>query len=160
MFYDFYSDFVTLPVLGQTSNFTQLGGSIKEILNYKIILAFVDIIFFFILLKKKSIVFKTGRVTHSARLLYFLLTIGVFFANLQLAEKERPELLTRSFDRVMLVKNLGLYTHQVYDLTLQVKAGSQKALADSSKLQETENYVKQTKVNQILICLVQQKEKT
>ncbi|MBE7101637.1 LTA synthase family protein [Bacillus cereus] len=142
MFYDFYSDFVTLPVLGQTSNFTQLGGSIKEILNYKIILAFVDIIFFFILLKKRSIVFKTGRVTHSARLLYFLLTIAVFFANLNLAEKERPELLTRSFDRVMLVKNLGLYTHQVYDLTLQVKAGSQKALADSSKLQETENYVK------------------
>ncbi|EJR53335.1 hypothetical protein IIM_02699 [Bacillus cereus VD107] len=142
MFYDFYSDFVTLPVLGQTSNFTQLGGSIKEIFNYKIILAFVDIIFFFILLKKKSIDFKTGRVTHSARLLYFLLTIAVFFANLHLAEKERPELLTRSFDRVMLVKNLGLYTHQVYDLTLQVKAGSQKALADSSKLQETENYVK------------------
>ncbi|WP_166702066.1 LTA synthase family protein [Bacillus albus] len=142
MFYDFYSDFVTLPVLGQTSNFGQLGGSILEILNYKIILAFVDIIFFFILLKKKALVFQTGRVAHPARLLYFLLTIGVFFANLHLAEKERPELLTRSFDRVMLVKNLGLYTHQVYDLTLQVKAGSQKALADSSKLQETENYVK------------------
>ncbi|WP_242242872.1 LTA synthase family protein [Bacillus cereus group sp. BfR-BA-01309] len=142
MFYDFYSDFVTLPVLGQTSNFGQLGGSIIEILNYKIILAFVDIIFFFILLKKKSIVFQTGRVTPPARLVYFLLTIGVFFANLHLAEKERPELLTRSFDRVMLVKNLGLYTHQIYDLTLQVKAGSQKALADSSKLQETENYVK------------------
>ncbi|WP_242304480.1 LTA synthase family protein [Bacillus cereus group sp. BfR-BA-01350] len=142
MFYDFYSDFVTLPVLGQTSNFGQLGGSIIEILNYKIILAFVDIIFFFILLKKKALVFQTGRVTHPACFVYFLLTVGVFFANLHLAEKERPELLTRSFDRVMLVKNLGLYTHQVYDLTLQVKAGSQKALADSSKLQETENYVK------------------
>lgn len=142
MFYDFYSDFVTLPVLGQTSNFGQLGSSIIEILNYKIILAFVDIIFFFILLKKKALVFQTGRVTHPARFVYFLLTVGVFFANLHLAEKERPELLTRSFDRVMLVKNLGLYTHQVYDLTLQVKAGSQKALADSSKLQETENYVK------------------
>ncbi|WHY27583.1 LTA synthase family protein [Bacillus wiedmannii] len=142
MFYDFYSDFITLPVLGQTSNFGQLGGSIIEILNYKIILAFVDIIFFFILLKKKALVFQTGRVTHPARFVYFLLTIGVFFANLHLAEKERPELLTRSFDRVMLVKNLGLYTHQIYDLTLQVKAGSQKALADSSKLQETENYVK------------------
>ncbi|MDD0821171.1 LTA synthase family protein [Bacillus cereus] len=142
MFYDFYSDFVTLPVLGQTSNFGQLGGSIIEILNYKIILAFVDIIFFFILLKKKALVFQTGRVTHPARFVYFLLTVAVFSANLHLAEKERPELLTRSFDRVMLVKNLGLYTHQVYDLTLQVKAGSQKALADSSKLQETENYVK------------------
>ena len=42
----------------------------------------------------------------------------------------------------MLVKNLGLYTHQVYDLTLQVKSWVTKALADSSKLQETENYVK------------------
>ena len=52
MFYDFYSDFVTLPVLGQTSNFSKLGGSIIEILNYKIILAFVDIVFFFILLKR------------------------------------------------------------------------------------------------------------
>ena len=144
MFYDFYSDFVTLPVLGQTSNFGQLGGSIIEILNYKIILAFVDIIFFFILLKKKTLVFKTERVAHSTRLLYFVLTIAVFSANLHLAEKERPELLTRSFDRVMLVKNLGLYTHQIYDLTLQAKAGSQKALADSSKLQETENYVKAT----------------
>ncbi|MDT3498313.1 LTA synthase family protein [Bacillus toyonensis] len=144
MFYDFYSDFVTLPVLGQTSNFGQLGASIIEILNYKIILAFVDIIFFFILLKKKTLVFKTERVTHSTRLLYFVLTIAVFSANLHLAEKERPELLTRSFDRVMLVKNLGLYTHQIYDLTLQVKAGSQKALANSSKLQETENYVKAT----------------
>ena len=60
MFYDFYSDFVTLPVLGQTSNFGQLGGSIIEILNYKIILAFADIIFFFILLKKKALVFKRG----------------------------------------------------------------------------------------------------
>ncbi|PGB03392.1 LTA synthase family protein [Bacillus toyonensis] len=144
MFYDFYSDFVTLPVLGQTSNFGQLGGSIIKIFNYKIILAFVDIIFFFILLKKKTLVFKTERVTHSTRLLYFVLTIAVFSANLHLAEKERPELLTRSFDRVMLVKNSGLYTHQIYDLTLQVKAGSQKALADSSKLQETENYVKAT----------------
>lgn len=73
-------------------------------------------------------VFKTERVTHSTRLLYFLLTIGVFFCESTACRKERPELLTRSFDRVMLVKNLGLYTHQVYDLTLQVKAGSQKHL--------------------------------
>ena len=87
-------------------------------------------------------VFKTERVTHSTRLLYFLLTIGVFFANLHLAEKERPELLTKIIRPSHACQNLGLYTHQVYDLTLQVKAGSQKALADSSKLQETENYVK------------------
>ncbi|MGQ0517819.1 hypothetical protein ACT453_49210, partial [Bacillus sp. D-CC] len=65
--------------------------------------------------------------------LYFVSTIAIFFANLGLAEAERPELLTRSFDRVMLVKNLGLYVHQVYDLGLQAKSSSQKAFADGSK---------------------------
>ncbi|MBL1705396.1 hypothetical protein ELE02_40085, partial [Klebsiella pneumoniae] len=70
--------------------------------------------------------------------------IAIFFVNLGFAEAERPELLTRSFDRVMLVKNLGLYVHQAYDLGLQAKSSSQKAFADGSKLQETENYVKTT----------------
>ncbi|HHT7190465.1 LTA synthase family protein [Bacillus cereus group sp. Bc222] len=142
MFYGFYNDFVTLPVLGQTSNFGQLGTSVKELLNYKIVFAFVDIVFFLMLLKKKKNFAKTEHISHHIRFLYFLSTIAIFVVNLGLAETERPELLTRSFDRVMLVKNLGLYAHQVYDLGLQAKATSQKTLADGSKLQEIENYMK------------------
>ncbi|MFD0770720.1 LTA synthase family protein [Bacillus sp. CGMCC 1.60114] len=142
MFYGFYNDFVTLPVLGQTSNFGSLGSSVKELLNYKIVVAFADIIFFAILLKKKKEYAKTERISRPMRSLYFVSTIAIFFANLGLAEAERPELLTRSFDRVMLVKNLGIYAHQVYDLGLQAKSSSQKAFADGSKLQEAENYVK------------------
>ncbi len=107
MFYGFYNDFVTLPVLGQTSNFGSLGSSVKELFNYKIILAFADIIVFFILLKKMKNFAPTERVARPMRSLYFVSTIAIFFANLGLAEAERPELLTRSFDRVMLVKNLG-----------------------------------------------------
>lgn len=144
MFYGFYNDFVTLPVLGQTSNFGSLGSSVKELFNYKIILAFADIIIFFVLLKKMKNFAPTERVARPMRSLYFVSTVAIFFANLGLAEAERPELLTRSFDRVMLVKNLGLYVHQVYDLGLQAKSSSQKAFADGSKLQETENYVKTT----------------
>ncbi|WP_440602906.1 LTA synthase family protein [Bacillus sp. GB_SG_008] len=142
MFYGFYNDFVTLPVLGQTSNFGSLGSSVKSLLNYKIVVAFADIIFFAVLLKKKKDYAKTERVSRPMRSLYFVSTIAIFFANLGLAEAERPELLTRSFDRVMLVKNLGLYVHQVYDLGLQAKSSSQKAFADGSKLQEAETYVK------------------
>ena len=146
MFYGFYNDFVTLPVLGQTSNFSDLGSSIKALLDYKIILAFADIVIFFIILKKKKDFAPTARVSRPMRSLYFVSAIAIFFANLGLAEAERPELLTRSFDRVMLVKNLGIYAHQVYDLGLQAKSSTQKAFADGSKLQETENYVKTSKV--------------
>ncbi|MBL1992444.1 hypothetical protein ELE59_29870, partial [Klebsiella pneumoniae] len=94
MFYGFYNDFVTLPVLGQTSNFGSLGSSVKELFNYKIILAFADIIVFFILLKKMKNFAPTERVARPMRSLYFVSTIAIFFANLGLAEAERPELLT------------------------------------------------------------------
>ncbi|MCP8967700.1 LTA synthase family protein [Ectobacillus ponti] len=147
MFYGFFNDFVTLPVLTQTSNFGSLGSSVKELFNYRILLAVADIFFLLYLVRKKPNFSKTGNVARPMKSLYFLATVAVFFANLGLAETERPELLTRSFDRVMLVKNLGLYVHQVYDLGLQAKASSQKAFADGSKLQETENYVKTNQVN-------------
>ncbi|MFD3446570.1 LTA synthase family protein [Microbacteriaceae bacterium 4G12] len=146
MFYGFFNDFVTLPVLMQTSNFGSLGSSAKELFNYKILLLFADIIFLLYLATKKRNFSKTEPIKRPMKSLYFLATGAIFFANLGLAEMERPELLTRSFDRVMLVKNLGLYVHQVYDIGLQAKSSSQKAFADGSKLQEAENYVKTNEV--------------
>lgn len=144
MFYGFFNDFVTLPVLGQTSNFGDLGTSIKALFDIKIILAFADIAVFAFILKKKKNFAKTERVARPMRLLYFVSTVAIFCVNLALAEAQRPQLLTRSFDRVMIVKNLGIYFHQIYDIGLQIKSTSQKVLADSSQLQEAENYVKTT----------------
>jgi phosphoglycerol transferase MdoB-like AlkP superfamily enzyme len=145
-FYGFFNDFVTLPVLTQTSNFGSLGSSVKELMSLKVLAVFADILFLLYLAIKNKQFAQTNPVSRPIKSLYFLVTVAVFFANLGLAETERPELLTRSFDRVMLVKNLGLYVHQVYDIGLQAKAESQKALADGSKLQETENYVKANQV--------------
>ncbi|WP_028401458.1 LTA synthase family protein [Ectobacillus panaciterrae] len=145
-FYGFFNDFVTLPVLTQTSNFGSLGSSAKELMSFKVLAVFADIIFLLFLVRKKKDFAQTARVARPVKALYFLTTASVFFVNLGLAEAERPELLTRSFDRVMLVKNLGLYVHQVYDIGLQAKSSSQKAFADGSKLQETQNYVKANEV--------------
>lgn len=142
MFYGFFNDFVTLPVLMQTSNFGSLGSSIQELFNYKILLIFADVFFLLYIARKARSYVRAERLNRPFKALYFLVTAALFLVNLGLAEMERPELLTRSFDRVMLVKNLGLYVHQVYDLGLQARSSSQKAFADGSKLQETENYVK------------------
>ncbi|MFP9072098.1 LTA synthase family protein, partial [Enterococcus faecalis] len=54
---------------------------------------------------------------------------------------ERPQLLTRSFDREMLVKNISLFNFHIYDGVLQSKQSAQRALADSNSLTEIENYV-------------------
>ena len=66
----------------------------------------------------------------------------VFLINLAVAESDRPELLTRSFDRNYLVKYLGTYNFTIYDAVQNVKSNSQRALADSSDVTDVENYMK------------------
>lgn len=63
---------------------------------------------------------------------------SVYFFNLGLSEAERPQLLTRSFDREMLVKNISLFNFHIYDGVLQSKQSAQRALADSNSLTEIE----------------------
>ncbi|WP_338789084.1 LTA synthase family protein [Metabacillus sp. FJAT-53654] len=140
VFYRFFNDFLTIPVLFQTSNMGDLGSSISGLFLPTDILMFVDIAILFWLLKKPT--FKTSsQLTRKERSAYFLLVAAVFFFNLGLAETERPQLLTRSFDREMLVKNISVYNFHIYDAFLQSKTSAQRALADSNSLTEIENYV-------------------
>jgi phosphoglycerol transferase MdoB-like AlkP superfamily enzyme len=90
--------------------------------------------------------FQAGAVvTRKEKSAFYLLVAGIFFFNLGLAETERPQLLTRSFDREMLVKNISVYNFHIYDGVLQSKTSAQRALADSNSLTEIENYVKANK---------------
>ncbi|ATP41059.1 hypothetical protein CSE16_13920 [Solibacillus sp. R5-41] len=142
-FYRFYNDFVTLPVLFQTSNFSGLGTSAKEIINPIDILYFIDV---FILLIAIKFIPKNEAgllpVRKDARKAYFVMAAAVFFLNLGLAETERPQLLTRSFDRELLVKNIGTYNYHLYDIYIQSKSSAQRALADGSELVEVNNYIR------------------
>src|SRR5690606_23523574 len=76
----------------------------------------------------------------------FAVAIALFAVNLGLAETERPQLLTRTFDREMLIKNIGLYNYHIYDIIMQSRAQAQRALADSSEIVDIENYVKANRV--------------
>ena len=69
------------------------------------------------------------------------MTAAIMMVNLGLAEMERPQLLTRSFDRELLVKNIGTYNYHIYDLFIQSKSHAQRALADGSELVEVGNYI-------------------
>ncbi|MHC0035921.1 LTA synthase family protein [Pseudoneobacillus sp. C159] len=142
MFYRFFNDFLTIPVLFQTSNMSDLGSSVNELLNVTDLFYFAD---FFILVAFIS--FKPNFIRHlefskSVRRAYFLLAIAIAFFNLGLAESERPQLLTRTFDREILVKNIGTYNYHIYDAFLQSKSSAQRALADGSELVDIDNYIR------------------
>ncbi|MFC0269993.1 LTA synthase family protein [Metabacillus herbersteinensis] len=140
VFYRFFNDFLTIPVLFQTSNMGDLGSSITSLFQPADLLMFVDLAILFWLLKKPSLS-SDVRMTRKEKSAYFLLVAAVFFFNLGLAETERPQLLTRSFDREVLVKNISVYNFHIYDAVIQSKTSAQRALADSNSLTEIENYV-------------------
>src|SRR5690606_11141576 len=141
-FYRFFNDFITLPVLFQTENFGDLGSSAAASIFWTDLLYFADLAI--ILLAIKFISTKTGIAASTSvqRKAYYVLALAVLFFNLGLAEAERPQLLTRSFDREMLVKNLGMYNYHLYDIYIQSKSQAQRALADGSELTEVTNYVR------------------
>lgn len=140
-FYRFYNDFITFAVLFQTSNFGELGTSVIDIINWYDFLYFIDVVLLFVAMKFLPKVEGKFLVRKDARRAYYVLTMAVLFLNLGLSETERPQLLTRSFDRELLVKNIGTYNYHLYDMYIQSKSSAQRALADGSELVEVDNYV-------------------
>ncbi|HSP21224.1 MAG TPA: LTA synthase family protein [Planococcus sp. (in: firmicutes)] len=141
-FYRFFSDFITLPVLFQTNNFGDLGSSAAESIFWTDIVFFADVIIIFAAIKLLNIKPSAQDLTTAQRKSYLILSAAVLFLNLGLAEAERPQLLTRSFDREMLVKNIGMYNYHLYDIYIQSKSQAQRALADGSELVEVNSYVR------------------
>ncbi|WP_113930847.1 LTA synthase family protein [Bacillus sp. P14.5] len=141
-FYRFFDDFLTLPVLMQTSNFADLGTSAGEIVSWSDSLYFIDTVILALLVKFKSSMLEVNTFSRVNRRAYFFVAIALTFFNLGLAEAERPQLLTRTFDREILVKNIGTYNYHIYDVFLQSKSSAQRALADGSELADIDNYVR------------------
>ncbi|MDN3018763.1 LTA synthase family protein [Paenibacillus sp. BSR1-1] len=140
-YYRFFNDFITVPVLMQTkTNAGQLGDSALSLMSPLDIFYFTDM---FILIALALTVFKKVTVTNRKSFkIVLLFSITTFLFNLGLAEKDRPQLLSRSFDRNYLVKYLGAYNFTIYDVIQNIKSSSQRALADSSDITDVENYRK------------------
>ncbi|MDX8359599.1 LTA synthase family protein [Cytobacillus sp. IB215316] len=141
MYYREFTDFITIPLLFQANNLADLGNSIFELLHVTDIFMFVDVLILYFIMRKNNIRTSLTTFTNRERRAYFLMVAAVVFFNLGLAETERPQLLTRTFDREMLVKNIGSYNYHIYDLVLTSKTKAQRAFADSSEFVEIENYL-------------------
>lgn len=142
VYYRFFSDFITLPTLFQTQNFGDLGGSVMTLIQPTDILFFVDVIFLAFLMFSKRFKKETGNFKKKLVIPMITAALAISFFNLALAEADRPQLLTRGFDRSYIVKYLGMYNYALYDTAETVKASSQRVLADSDEVTEVLNYTK------------------
>src|SRR5690625_4443347 len=142
VFYRFNSDFITLPVLTQTSNFGSLGGSIASLVLWTDLLYLVDIIALIALYNWSKKDWSVERVKVRKPLLILATGAIVFSINLGLAEADRLQLLKRTFDRNYIVKYLGVYNFSIYDTIQSLQTSTQRVLADSNDITEIENYTK------------------
>ncbi|RBW71027.1 LTA synthase family protein [Bacillus taeanensis] len=140
VYYRFFDDFITIPVLFQFKNFGDLGGSAKNLMSGTDLLYFVD--FFIVLglsmLQKHLPEKKANKKTVA---IVFASALAILSINIGLAEAQRPQLLTRTFDRLMLVKLLGVYNYHIYDAVMSTKSSAQRTFANSNELAEVQNYV-------------------
>lgn len=141
VFYRFFNDFITLPMLFQTSNFKDLSSSVTTNMHVMDMFFFADVLIILLAIRfipKSDETPAQGKVAHK---LYFIMAATIMMLNLGLAETQRPQLLTRTFDRELLVKNIGTYNYHIYDVFMQSKSHAQRALADGSELVDVGNYI-------------------
>ncbi|MEJ8776528.1 LTA synthase family protein [Pseudogracilibacillus sp. ICA-222130] len=140
VFYRSFTDFLTIPQLFQTSNISDLSSSILELIKLYDIFIFVDVMIIWYITKKVTNIYVP---VYSRRKKIFTLVVSLLLlsGNFLLAEMERPQLLSRAFDREYLVKNIGLFYYHVYDAALQSKMRTQKVIADDNDLVEIKKYI-------------------
>ena len=140
LYYRFFNDFITLPTLFQTSNFGDVSSSIPSLLKPYDLLFFMDFVLLFFLARRQRKQQEYMVINRRSAFAVTLFGLGLFCANLGMAEADRPQLLTRTFDRNYIVKYLGMYNYTIYDAVQSTKASAQRAMADSNDITEVINY--------------------
>ncbi|SEM20561.1 lipoteichoic acid synthase [Mesobacillus persicus] len=142
LYYRFFNDFITLPTLTQTQNFGDVSGSVLTLLKPYDLLFFSDTLLLVFLLSSKVVRRETNKLGRRKVAAIFCLAIGISTFNLALTEADRPELLTRGFDRNYIVKYLGMYNYTIYDAVQSTRASAQRVWANSDDIVEVINYTK------------------
>lgn len=145
LYYREFTDFITIKtILSSFSLSGGIGASALSMLNLRDVLYWIDL-FFLAWLYKKKIKFSSQEQPFKKRyaLGTLIAAVAIFFGNLSLAEIDRPQLLTRTFDRNYIVKYLGINVYTVYDGVKTAQANSVRASADSSDMAPVLDYLEE-----------------
>lgn len=142
LYYRFFNDFITLPTLTQTQNFGDVSGSVASLLNPSDVFLFADIILLLLVFTFNFRRLEVKKIARRKVIALLLIALTISGINLAIAEVDRPQLLTRGFDRNYIVKYLGMYNYTIYDAIQSTKASTQRVFADSDDITEVINYTR------------------
>ena len=143
LYYREFSDFISMAIIkssGSVSN--NLSLSISQIIHTSDFLVFVDVIILTLLLAFKVIKVDYSPAKRKGALLITVVSILLFAVNLSLAEKDRSQLLTRTFDNNYIVKYLGLNFYAGYSGYQAYHESVTKSQASSKDMDKILTYLK------------------
>lgn len=138
-YFRFYNDFITLPVLYQKRNTNGLGSSVATILDGVDVFIFTGFFVLLFLFYGRNPI----RVQMSRPQVFtvFAAVACLLYINWTLAEIARPQLLSRSFDRQLIVKNIGTMNYHLYDLVVNSRMETRRVFADSTDMESAQSYL-------------------
>lgn len=144
LYYREFADFLTSNILLNSNNVSSaLFTSTFEMMRFWDLLYWVDIALFgYLFFYKKKEPFKEGKREYKRWTKATVTVMGALLlaGNLILAEIDRPELLTRTFDRNYIVKYLGLNFFSGYDAFKTTQSSQLRVSADESDLSKVFNF--------------------
>lgn len=144
IYYRQFTDYMTInTILGYSKVSAGLSKSSLALMNWHDALYWLDIIILAALLLFKVI--KVDRRRFSKRWAFSITSLAVllFGINLGLSEMDRPQLLSRTFDRNYIVKYLGIDTFTVYDAVKTTQNNQVRAQAESYDLEPVKQFINQ-----------------
>lgn len=143
LYYREFSDFITLGVVKSTGAVSNnLGLSIMKIIHPTDFLVFLDVVVLTVLLIAKVIKIDHRPVRYRQGLISVISGIILFGINLGVADKDRPQLLTRTFDNNYIVKYLGMNFYAGYNSYQTIKQTQTRRNAKKSDLDKALKYAK------------------
>lgn len=142
IYYRQATDFLTINTITSSSKVAQgLGKSTLSLLAPQDILLWLDIIIILVLLFRHIIPIDKRRFTTKKAFTVSLCAITFFLINLTISEMNRPQLLTRTFDRNYIVKYIGLENFMIYDAVRTAQNNQVRASSDGSEMTSAYNYI-------------------
>lgn len=144
IYYREFTDFMTIATMTGYSKVNQgLSGSSLALTNLHDVFYWLDIVVILLLMLFRKIKFDPRAFSHRLAFAFTSVSLVVCGLNLMVAEMDRPQLLGRTFDRVYIVKYLGLDAFTGYDLVRSEHVSQMRKSATKSQLKTVEKFTKE-----------------
>ncbi len=135
IYYREFTDFMTMNVIFGYSSVSQgLSGSSFSLLKPQDFLIIIDVVVVLLLLLTRQIKLDKRFIPKNQAVAMTSFSLMFLLLNITLGEIDRPQLLTRTFDRNYLVKYLGIDAFTVYDGLKTAKTSQTRSKATGADL--------------------------